>query len=662
MHTVGSKRLLPVAATLLLVSGSRALAGSADAHPATSWLDQAVIEKHCPIFPINVSTEHFSNEELQKQIAISGETLYINGTDDPDYIRVSPGGAPQFVRVAWNGEDLGRFGPVKSIKISGNGGDDVLIVDFDVKLPALIDGGADDDCLQGGSGGGAVLGGPGDDVLIAGTGRPWIAGGPGNDRVVVPRPMGTLRYAPGADSGVLSLLGEIYDLEPVSASPGSSQGMPAPILLGPSDLGDEQLLGPMLRDVAAGQSVVATDATGTQLGNLRLLLNLPTAASQPTSSQSALAFFRRDPRPGTKAYDNYVGYFTSLPQSLDEWTTQLLSQVFSATAIAPNAPGDSQALGDSPTNDLQNLADSYTSSAVNQDGKGNSVQIVNSVWAVRSFQNSTDFYYVLQEADYRLATASDFWVGSSENTITSPTRQPNGLIRTSPASTHCSTSTTSGTSWSIGGSAGWQQAQGLNAVLTGGVSVSNTETISCPAIDITNLSDPSTAKAYWGYVQFPVQRVPNLYVFYNQWIWQVPFSNYQGENVLSFHTDGLESWHPCLTCQPVELRVADNPNIPLPFGQTFALQQPVVLSVNPTCVTPGHEFSINGAGLYPSLVSSVLIGGTPLSPAQYTPVSDTLIRVVAPKQTGNSQPVVVQTGVGLSNSNISIKIQDSCKS
>jgi hypothetical protein len=97
--------------------------------------------------------------------------------------------------------------------------------------------------------------------------------------------------------------------------------------------------------------------------------------------------------------------------------------------------------------------------------------------------------------------------------------------------------------------------------------------------------------------------------------------------------------------------------VPLPFGQTFALQPPVVLSVSPTCVTAGKTFTINGTGLYPSLVSSVLIGGTPLSSAQYKKPGDTRISVVAPNQPAvDAQPVVVNTGVDQSNDSVTIEI------
>jgi hypothetical protein len=97
--------------------------------------------------------------------------------------------------------------------------------------------------------------------------------------------------------------------------------------------------------------------------------------------------------------------------------------------------------------------------------------------------------------------------------------------------------------------------------------------------------------------------------------------------------------------------------VPLPFGDTFALQNPTVLSVNPTCVLAGSTFTINGTGMYPALVTGVVIGGTPLTTSQYSKASDSLLQVIAPNQPSEApQPVVVQTALGLSNSNVTIEI------
>jgi hypothetical protein len=657
---VWSKGLLLLAATLLLTCSNRAGAESPNVHPAKSWLDNAVSEKHCPSTPVNVwaSSRTDRGDRLLRRITISGHQLMIKGTKDPDHIVVSAAGPRGFLRVAWNGRNLGRFGPVTGFVLQGNEGDDVLIVKSDVTLPAVIDGGDGDDCLQGGSGGDELLGGAGDDVLIAGTGRPALVGGSGSDRVVIQRRMGTLHYAPAADSGLLRLLGELYDLEPLSKDLGSSSnGTLAPIILGSADLGDEQLVSTLQQAHGAGHSVVLTNGTATDSEKLRLTLGHPNAGTTPIKEESAasdtiaLTSFRATPRPGGKAVDYRTGNILNLPSSLDDWTTQLLSQVFSATAVPPPAPRDSSG------NDLQKVANSYTSHIVEGNKWGDSVQIVNSVWAVRSFLNSADFYYVVQQADYRLVGISDFpgtlsWEANVNSNIAGFKSNP-GLIRTSPASTECTASTTSGTSWNIGGSAGWQGGKGLNAALTGGVTVSNSTTVTCPQTTIQNKGNPATGRTQWTYDDHSNPGGAKLDSYTNQWIWEVPFSAYQStQDSFTFHSFAWE--RAVIPSFKINLELIST--LPVPFGQNFTLQKPDVLSVNPTCVNAGNVFAIAGTGFYPSLVTSVLIDGSPLAPTQFTAASDTLINVVAPEQSGESLPVTVQTGEGVSNSNVAIEI------
>jgi hypothetical protein len=301
--------------------------------------------------------------------------------------------------------------------------------------------------------------------------------------------------------------------------------------------------------------------------------------------------------------------------------------------------------GDTAGNDLQKLANSYTSHVVTADKNGNSVQIVNSVWAVRSFLNAADFYYVLQEADYRTtADKVKHWKAHADNnlSLTNP-----GLIQTSPGTTTCAKSTTSSTSWNIGGSFGINQEQGVNAGVSGGVSVSHAVTISCPAVTIDNTSEPQTGRTHWDFFQDNVDG-KTLHTFYNQWIWEVPFQAYDQDSV-TISSSANELGNATINTNLYS-------TVPLPFGENFSLQKPTVVSVNPTCVNAGNVFTINGTSLYPSLVTSVLIDGSPLQPTQYTAVSDTLLSVVAPEQSGEVLPVAVQTAEGVSNSNVTIEI------
>jgi hypothetical protein len=309
-----------------------------------------------------------------------------------------------------------------------------------------------------------------------------------------------------------------------------------------------------------------------------------------------------------------------------------------------------------PANDLQKLADSYTSTTVGTDSVGSGLQLANSVWDVRSFDNKADSYYVLQEADYFTANNQDgvLWANQAANQLSSITPS---LIQTSPGSTQCTVSTTSGVTWNVGGTAGWNEMQGLNAALTGGVSVSNSQTITCPQIQIVNQSDPTLGLPQWSYGT-PNPGYADMITFYNQWVWEVPFSSYtSGQKNVEIGLTGSSNFLAnCNTADACQAVAAITPVVPLPFGDTFTLQQPVVTSVSPTCVNAGNSFTINGTGLYPSLVSQVVIYSSPVT--AYTTKSDTQINVVAPDQSGDELPVVVQTGEGISNSDVTIEISE----
>jgi len=246
-----------------------------------------------------------------------------------------------------------------------------------------------------------------------------------------------------------------------------------------------------------------------------------------------------------------------------------------------------------------------------------------------------------------------------------------GRIVVCPASTQCTTSTTSGVSFNVGGSAGWNFMQIANATVAGGISISNAQTITCPSIIITNEGNPTTGQTDWHY-DFPDGLVSkDLLTFYNQWIWEVPFSQYSaGQKTVVVGSEGhseFDTGEENFSCGfqgycPITTLL--NSTVPLPSGDTFALQKPAVLSVSPTCANAGSTFTINGTGFYPSLVTSVLIGGRQLNPSQFTTTSDTAISVTAPEEPGEFLPVVVQTEEGLSNANVTIEISviDLCSS
>src|SRR5262249_3729787 len=146
---------------------------------------------------------------------------------------------------------------------------------------------------------------------------------------------------------------------------------------------------------------------------------------------------------------------------------------------------------------------------------------------------------------------------------------------------------------------------------------------------------------------------------YNQWIWEVPFSAYTANQAnLTFLSEADLDYgvYNGLLDPPYEYQVpvfiTSMP--PLPFADTCQLGEPSVTRVSPPTVKPGATLTIVGTALDPSAVQAVLIGGQALSPANFKPISDTQIQVVAPNTPGPSQSVVVQTSQGTSNSNVTI--------
>jgi hypothetical protein len=290
------------------------------------------------------------------------------------------------------------------------------------------------------------------------------------------------------------------------------------------------------------------------------------------------------------------------------------------------------------------------------------------------------------------------WGTAASNALVDPdaaalanTPQAVTTLSPSPPTTLESTTYTSGESETLGGSFGFNQAQGLNASISGSVTISNSESVTVPPVVVNYNGDPSTATTVWdATIKFPrpgLTAIPsNISVmpangclpfpppagcylttvtFFNQWIWEVPFSAYStGQQTITFTTGATLSNpdpdpHIFRPVGPVNL----NSVVPLPFGDTFVLQEPVVTGVSPSCVNSGDQFTIQGTGFYPSLVQSVLIGGTPVSPANITTVSDTQINVVAPDTIechGTGCTVAVQTTQGTSNTNFTIVISDFC--
>jgi len=515
---------------------------------------------------------------------------------------------------------------------------------------------------------------------------------------------GSLFIGPSASGEAVRILRTGYALQPLTnACPGCLG-----IIVGPADLSNSTIVNRLQAAYEAGQAVALTNATTASIQRLHDLLGhrglaepvpgsatvdlvafrkafrsdgqlqssshllLPRAAATASPlNKKAKKRLNRLPKKAKRKLRNLAQRQQRQQQRMaDSTDIQALSRIFSATPFVPEQPP----LGSSPQQNLLQLAESYMSHAIQSDYYGNQIQLINTVWAARSFLQSADLYYVLQETDYHvvpnvtnpynhLLYILTSW-GNSVNSLAFEQQGTVTVIQPSPQTTMEATQDISSTSYTIGGSAGWNETQGLNASISGSVTVSNSKVTTIPPINITNNVDLANGNTQWFYNVNELPGQSETIDLFSQWIWSVPFSDYASwQTEFQYHSDAFMGGTYRFVLpfvSPFNLNVAAHltSTVPLPFGRTFALQPPAVTSVSPISVNAGDTFTIQGTGLYPSLVQAVLIGGTALNSDNISTVSDTQIKVVAPAffacELGCS--VVVQTSQGTSNDNVIISI------
>jgi phospholipase C len=111
--------------------------------------------------------------------------LIVQGTEDDDRIRITKDG--DALRVQIDSEDLhyDHFfqGPISRLEVYAQGGDDGIVIDPAVTVPAFAFGGGGDDVIQAGGGPTVLVGGKGDNTLVGGSGASLLIGGAGQSHI-----------------------------------------------------------------------------------------------------------------------------------------------------------------------------------------------------------------------------------------------------------------------------------------------------------------------------------------------------------------------------------------------------------------------------------------------------------------------------------------------
>jgi hypothetical protein len=579
----------------------------------------------------------------------------VEGTPGPDQVRILPTPLPGTVRVVFDGKTLGSFGPVANIDVSAGAGNDSVIVDPRITLPTVLDGGPGNDRLQGGSGPNVLLGGPGHNTLIGNPSRDTLNGGPGKDSVVAVKSLGVVQVGPSATGAALRGLSGSYTLMPLQVA--------GPAVVGAADLRNGRIANQLKNDYAGGQPVALTNATPDTAAALASMLGDPAPVAFPAGvSQVELVTFRKINQGGRTMFSTSIlppMVHVSVASADREAGLRLDAQgvrtylqgVFTATPAVPAQPK----VG-GPVQDLLAIANSYSITNLYHDDSGAQLQLTDTIYNVRSFLNAADYYYVSQELIARQGTNKFTYLDTYNNVPDTTLSRSPIILQPSPQSNPPATTYSSSVSFSIGGSVGFNQAQGFNASVNASVSVSNSTTVTVPPIQIFNLANLVTGDTQWEYAFSTPPQPTVTTALYDQWIWEVPFGAYPPPPSTSPLTIISQATYSTATDPDHGQGAAWNVTVPRPFGDTFELQAPQVFSVSEQTVNPGDTFTIEGSGLYPALVQAVLIGGQPLSQYNFTTVNDNQIQVVAPNTPGNALLVVVKTTQGYSTGIVPINI------
>jgi hypothetical protein len=274
---------------------------------------------------------------------------------------------------------------------------------------------------------------------------------------------------------------------------------------------------------------------------------------------------------------------------------------------------------------------------------GRQLQLDSYVLSVRSFDNDQDLYQInnvvqFQPGSYQSPTydfeIQRFGAGNLQNISAK-------IDFAEPASQNVSVSYTNSSSTTVSGSVGFNQSQGVNATVGASITVGQSRTVSVPPVIISNQTTLSPPFPKWTFKPTAASVTNELFSAEADWVWTV--------DQAAYGTDGGEGTTGTISFQS-NIGIADfaaQPacsTAPYPFAE-WTVSPPQIISFSqPSVSRGGGVFTINGAQMYPGLVTAVLVAGDALPPANYVTSSDSAIRVTIPLGVPTGlQPVEVQT-------------------
>lgn len=431
----------------------------------------------------------------------------------------------------------------------------------------------------------------------------------------------------------------------------------------------DDLVSPKIRDLvgrefARNNTVALLDAGQADADELNALVGRrnPTVLDQPV----ALLALREDDTSSASMSRTHLlqyraeGPDVGDPEAADDREGAIVAKAFQNWADAgftdPN-------VGTDDGNQLTKIAHAWPTHSMKTDSSGDSLEVVNMTWAMRSFDAATDdYYYVQQEVLNTVKSTGGYealsLVSKTYNELS--TNPAPTIIDDSPGSSQSVTSITSGVNYGVGGNAGFNQSQGGILSVTPSLSVDNSSTHTVSPTTVTNSADGPTGTTSWNYVTIcststlcAVNNTSSTY--YNRFIWLVPFSAYAPDQTTLTYTTDAKATYGTVPDGSISFDFGFNSTVPLPFNAP-ELAPPTVTGVDVSTATHGDTITITGTNFY--LIDQVLIGGNDVGDSYGVVASDTAMNVVIPSDqpSGRNQSIIVHTDLGISPEGVVIHI------
>jgi hypothetical protein len=457
---------------------------------------------------------------------------------------------------------------------------------------------------------------------------------------------------PSAAGPVLELLSRDHRIADLATLPTSFTFKP--VLIGPAALDNPATMALVIHAYQAGLTVGIVQATQAQADEFDgLVENGQVASCKPADGDSTMALYalrhslgepaeqsrycmpdfvthaERDHRKHRKERNEHV------PKWLDESTQRKwLDERFASTP--PPVPEETYITSSDSLN-LDSLAGKIHCSELVDTFYGQIQQDVY-VTSLRSFNQSQDYFYVNNYPQFLPFRGSEYSFSTSLARPIPVDGNTNDLLGTRLLFTEPDTTIayvseyTNSKSETVSGGAGFSFSIPPSFDVEGSYSVTvGTETTSTiPPVTILNSPNLSTAIPQWNF--FPASFPQALYSPATAHVWLIPRSVYEqvfpnGENIgqLLFFYDSVMQIDSVNT-----VRLGGQCALPTPFP-TWTVTNPTITGVEPASVRRGGgSFEIVGTQLYPSIVSSVLLGGDQLPAANVVPLDDSHVKVVVP--------------------------------